>query len=75
MKNKKWIPIIQESQWGKPSTITFDDKQTAKQTKDFLDKLGPPMIIELPCLTFIGTLNEPFYKCHNCGKEEWQHKL
>lgn len=30
---------------------------------------------KLPCLTFIGFINDPHSKCEECGKEEWEHKL
>lgn len=33
------------------------------------------MEFKLPCLEFIGILNEAHAKCKVCGKEEWQHKL
>jgi hypothetical protein len=47
--------------------------------KDKIDKglcscVNMSMEFKLPCLVFIGELNEPHAKCENCGEEEWQHK-
>lgn len=30
---------------------------------------------DIHCTLFVGVLNSPTYKCDDCGKYEWQHKL
>ena len=30
---------------------------------------------KLPCMLFIGELNEPHAKCEKCGEPEWKHKI
>lgn len=31
--------------------------------------------IKIPCLDYVGVLNEPNSKCNKCGKAEWQHEV
>ena len=39
---------------------------------ELVEKLN---IGDVMCISFTGTLNEAHYKCHRCGKEEWEHNF